>query len=118
MLCDFETGGETVTSIAVEDASPNAIFWITVNNKGSGSTTSYRAASHLASTIQALKDIAKSSAKIEQRETKIFLDSVKLCQKKVKNYRRKVQILLKIWKKKVPAPPDDGKSLFDFNHLV
>ena len=111
MLCDFKPGGETVSSIGVEDASPGAVFWITVNARTNNGTTSPRAASHLTYTIQALQEIAKSAGKYDQLETEIFSSSVNLGKNKVANYRRKVLTLLTILREQGPTLSRDGKSL-------
>ena len=62
VLCDYKTGGESVTAIAAErnyQSKSNKTFWILVNGQQPESETASRASSHLTALLGSLHQITQ-----------------------------------------------------------
>lgn len=81
LLCDFDTGGKSVTSIAAQDARDYLVFWITANDGPKD-----RAVEHLRWLLLILSEASDIS--LDSKTDQIVQKSAVLCDRKVKNYAR------------------------------
>lgn len=83
-LCDFECGGKTVTSIAVETSSSGPVFWVAMNKR-----PRERAVNHLKWVLSELDNLCRDhEIQAQDVQTNIFLESVRLSRRRVKYYRK------------------------------
>ena len=93
-LCDYDTGGNTVTAIAIENVPERPVFWIASNRDPNA-----RVVRFLETTLRHLKDLDRASFDIcEQIENTIFSEAIKLARPRLKDYvgflrRRSDQVL-------------------------
>lgn len=89
-LCDYQLGGKTVVSIAVESAEVGPIYWIAMNHK-----VKQQAVKHLKLVLNELRTAGDlASAELDALQYRISEKSVSHCWKKVENYRRQLSKLV------------------------
>lgn len=81
LLCDFHTGGKSVTSIAVEDAHDHLVFWITANGGPKD-----QAVNHLRWLLSMLSE--PSDISMNSKADQIIQKSAALCDRRVANYAK------------------------------
>lgn len=80
--CDYEKGGETVTSIALEATPQGPVFWTSANRNPGQKVTSF-----LARTLRKLRDVAQAPEKDASEEARLLSrDFVLFARSRVKKY--------------------------------
>jgi hypothetical protein len=82
-LCDYRTGGRTVSSIAVEETPQCPIYWLAANE-----SPNKEVRDHLEWILQHLESLASSPP--EEVELAIRRQSIRFSREKVKNYVRQL----------------------------
>jgi hypothetical protein len=84
-LCDYRTGGRTVSSIAVEETPQGPIYWLAANE-----SPNKKVKDHLERTLQQLEGLASSPEEASVVELAITRQSVQFSREKVKHYVRQL----------------------------
>jgi hypothetical protein len=84
-LCDYRTGGRTVSSIAVEDTPQGPIYWLAANE-----SPDKKVKDHLERILQQLESLASSPEEASVVELAITRQSVPFSREKVKHYVRQL----------------------------
>jgi len=84
-LCDFEGGGKTVVSIAVESTPDGMVFWMAMNHR-----IRNRAVTHLKWVLGELANL-KNAGDLHETERKIFLKSLTISRKRVEDYAKRLR---------------------------
>lgn len=83
-LCDYRTGGRTVSSIAVEETPQGPIYWLAANE-----SPDKKVRDHLERILQQLDSLA-SSEEASAVELAIRRQSIQFSREKVKHYFRQL----------------------------
>ena len=85
-LCDAETGGKSVVSIAVQQGDRILVFWISANRRLGG------ASQHLRWVLQQLTELYNGEALAAESRTQILEKTVTTSSRRVRNYVRALQL--------------------------
>jgi hypothetical protein len=90
--CDYKPGGDTVSAIAAEETPQGTIFWLAANTN-----PTQKALPHLEWILKQLENSSSASEQErEELEGKITARCIEFSKDKVKNYCRKLCILIRI----------------------
>jgi hypothetical protein len=97
LLCDYRTGGRTVSSIAVEETPQGPIFWLAANE-----SPDKKLKDHLERILQQLESLVSSAQESSVVELAIRRQSIQLSREKVKHYIRQLGKAMDQAKGKMP----------------
>lgn len=96
-LCDFECGGKSIASIAVQASSPGPVYWLAINKKFAAKALSYL--DWILSELVKLHGL--SSDQQQKVEAEIVARSIEMSSDRVKNYGKwlcnAIQEVLEKW---------------------
>ena len=84
-LCDFEGGGKTVVSIAVESTPVGMVFWMAMNHR-----IRNRAVTHLKWVLGELSNL-ENAWDLHETERKIFLRSLTISRRRFEDYSKRLR---------------------------
>lgn len=84
-LCDYRTGGRTVSSIAVEETPQGPIYWLAANE-----SPRKKVRDHLKRILQQLESLASPAGEASAVELAICQQSIQFSRDKVRHYVRQL----------------------------
>lgn len=104
-VCDYDTGGETVTALALEQAPKNIVYWLAANRDPRNKVIEF-----LRKILSDLRDLPRELTSHERRDKQQKFEEtcVEFAIKRVKGYISRLQTQVGLCLKSLPKHPGKG----------